>query len=297
MMSDTPLVTIGLPVYNSETYLRQSVDSLLGQTYSNFILIISDNASTDSTADICLDYARKDSRIQYHRNDENIGLPRNFNRIAELTETPYLKWSTSDDYWGATFVEKALSVMEHDPSIIVCYPKTTLIDDDGENPRPYEDELHLMQNSPSRRFREFYKKIGLVNATLGLIRMSMLKKTHLYPSFVGSDISLLAEMTLHGKFYELPDRLFFRRFHARASSGKRGDADHVKKYYYATKESNPTFLQWKVQRADLESIWSAAIPLSSKLSLSIWSGIRFLKRQIKRSLLSTAKFFRSPVAR
>ena len=86
-MSDKPLVTIGLPVYNSETYLRQSLDSLLAQTHSDFVLIISDNASTDGTADICRSYAKKDSRIRYYRNTENIGLPRNFNRIAKLTMT------------------------------------------------------------------------------------------------------------------------------------------------------------------------------------------------------------------
>ena len=91
-MPDKPLVTIGLPVYNSEKYLRQSLESLLAQTYSNLVLIISDNASTDGTADICASYAQVDSRIKYYRNAENIGLPRNFNQIARLTETKYLKW-------------------------------------------------------------------------------------------------------------------------------------------------------------------------------------------------------------
>lgn len=296
-MSDQPLVTIGLPVYNSETYLRQSLESLLAQTYTNFVLIISDNASTDGTADICQSYARDDSRIKYSRNAENIGLPRNFNKIANLTETKYLKWSTSDDYWEPTFVAKAVAVMEHDPSIIVCYPKTTLIDNDGENPRPYEDNLHLMQDDPAERFREFYARIGLVNATLGLIRVSQLRKTHLYPSYVGSDTSLLAEMTLHGKFYELSERLFFRRFHPKASSGKRGDADHMNKYFYATKEKSPSFLQWRVQQADLRSIWTAAIPLSKKLGLSTWLSAQFLLRQTKRSIQKFYNYCRSIIGR
>ena len=192
---------------------------------------------------------------------------------------------TSDDYWGPTFVEKAVNVMEQDPSIIVCYPKTTLIDNDGDNPRPYEDNLHLMQDDPSERFREFYSRIGLVNATLGLIRVSMLRRTHLYPTYVGSDISLLAEMTLFGKFYELPDRLFYRRIHPTASSGKRGDADHMKKYYYAEREGRPSFLQWRVQYADLRCIWSAPLPIAKKLGLSIWSSTSFCLRQGKRMVL------------
>jgi len=84
-MSEKPLVTIGLPVYNSEKYLPQSIESLLGQTYSDFVLLISDNASTDSTADICASYAAQDSRVKYCRNEENIGNPRNFNPVFDLT--------------------------------------------------------------------------------------------------------------------------------------------------------------------------------------------------------------------
>src|SRR5262245_17070637 len=103
-MPASPLVTIGLPVYDSERYVRQSLDSLLAQTYSNFVLIICDNASNDSTGDICRAYAAADSRVKYYRNESNIGNPGNFNRVASLTSTKYLKWSTSDDFWAPTFV-------------------------------------------------------------------------------------------------------------------------------------------------------------------------------------------------
>ncbi|MGH7626187.1 MAG: glycosyltransferase family 2 protein, partial [Gemmatimonadaceae bacterium] len=104
-MTSSPLVTIGLPVYNSERFLEQSLQSLLAQTWSDFVLIISDNASTDGTAELCTRYAQADARIRYYRNETNIGNPRNFNRVFALTATPYLKWSTSDDYWAPTFLE------------------------------------------------------------------------------------------------------------------------------------------------------------------------------------------------
>ena len=90
-MADSPLVTIGLPVYNSERYLEESLKSLLAQTYSEFVLIISDNASTDGTPAICQKYADADPRVKYYRNDSNIGNPGNFNRIFELCKTRYLK--------------------------------------------------------------------------------------------------------------------------------------------------------------------------------------------------------------
>ena len=141
-MSDSPLVTIGLPVYNSERYLRQSLNSLLAQTYRDFTLIINDNASTDGTARICEEYAAADSRVKCFRNETNIGNPRNFNRVFELTTTPYLKWSTADDFWEPTFLERAMQVMESDPTVALCYPKTYIVDADGANRRPVEDRLH-----------------------------------------------------------------------------------------------------------------------------------------------------------
>src|SRR4029450_12562560 len=140
------------PVYNSERHLRQSLDSLLAQTFSNFVLVVSDNASTDSTAQICKAYAESDARVRYFRNPENIGNPRNFNRVFELTSTPYLKWSTADDFWAPTFLEHALEVMEGNPRLALCYPKTYLVDADGCNPTPYEDDLDLPQEDPAERF-------------------------------------------------------------------------------------------------------------------------------------------------
>src|SRR5215831_6668002 len=103
-LSGSPLVTIGLPVYDSERYVRQSLDSLLAQTYSDFVLVICDNASNDSTGEICRQYAAADSRVRYYRNETNIGNPGNFNRVASLTSTKYLKWSTADDFWAPTFL-------------------------------------------------------------------------------------------------------------------------------------------------------------------------------------------------
>lgn len=276
-MPDNPLVTIGLPVYNSETYLSQSIESLLAQTYSDLVLIISDNASTDGTMDICHSYASKDSRIRYYRNDENIGLPRNFNRIVDLTETRYLKWSTADDYSDPTFIEKAVSVMEQDTSIVLCYPKTTLVDNNGENPRPYEDNLHLMQDDPVERFYELFSRIELVNAILGLTRVSVLNQTHLYRTHFGSDNNLIAEMTLYGKIYELPERLFFRRFHPDSSSWRRSDPNHLAKYYFAEGEKNQSQKYWRRHFADFASVFSAPISVLKKLRLFVWLGIRFVR--------------------
>ena len=266
-MSESPLITIGLPVYNSERYLRQSLDSLLAQTYSDFVLVISDNASTDGTAQICREYAAADPRIKYFRNDTNIGNPRNFNRVFELTATRYLKWSTADDFWEASFLERALDVMERDSTVALCYPQAVLVDADGGNPTNYDDVLHLVQEDPADRFLSLIARIKLAHQHLGLIRTSHLRQTHLLGTHVASDINLLAELTLYGKFFELPHRLFFRRFHKDSGSWKRGDPDHEAKRYHAAGVGRERLKNWHCDLGFFSAVNRSPLPLTSKVRI------------------------------
>jgi glycosyltransferase involved in cell wall biosynthesis len=267
-MADSPLITIGLPVYNSEQYVKQSLDSLLAQTCTNFVLIVSDNASTDDTGRICKEYAAADSRVKYFRNEVNIGNPRNFNRVFELCSTRYLKWSTADDYWHPTFLERALDIMEGDPSIALCYPQAVLIDADGRNPTNYDDVLHLVQEDPADRFLGLISRIKLAHQHLGLIRTSLLRQTHLLGTYVASDINLLAELALYGKIFELPHRLFFRRFHKDSGSWKRGDSDHeARRYHAATTTRSAGLKRWRSHLSFFSAVNASPLPLGSKIRI------------------------------
>lgn len=281
-MADSPIVTIGLPVYNSERYVETSLQSLLNQTHSNFVLIISDNASTDRTGEICMRYAAADPRIQYSRNEVNIGNPGNFNRIASMTTTKYLKWSTADDFWEPTFLERGLEVMERDPSIALCYPQATLVDADGLNPTPYDDVLHIMIDDPAERFLAVIDRIKLAHQHLGVIRMSALRKTHLLGAHVGSDINLLSELALYGKYYELPERLFSRRFHKDSGSWKRDDKEHEARRYHAAK-TNPRALMknWRTHAGHFKSVSSAPLSLMERLRLYRILTVRMLRDREK----------------
>ncbi|MBA2413415.1 MAG: glycosyltransferase family 2 protein [Burkholderiaceae bacterium] len=274
-MSEACLVTVGLPVYNSERYLRQSLDSLLAQTFANFVLVISDNASTDGTAQICRQYAAADARIKYSRNETNIGSPRNFNRVAELANTRYLKWSTADDFRQPTFLERALEVMERDPTIALCYPQAVLIDKDGHNQEHYDDVLHLLQEDPADRFLTLLDKIKLSHQHLGLIRMSHLHQTHLLGAYVASDITLLAELSLYGKFFELPHRLYFRRFHPDSSSWKRSDDAHQARRYHGTGAQPIGFNKWHRYLGLLAGVRRSPLALQAKTRL-----YRYLSRHM-----------------
>ena len=101
-------VTIGLPVYNGETYLEETLDSILNQTYTEFELIISDNGSSDGTRLICEEYAAKDDRIKYYRSVKNLGAAPNYNRAFELSSGEYFKWADYDDPLAPEFLSKCV---------------------------------------------------------------------------------------------------------------------------------------------------------------------------------------------
>jgi len=270
-MSVSPLVTIGLPVFNRERFIRQSIESLLNQTFRDFDLIISDNASTDNTGKICEEYARKDSRVRYFRNAENIGNPRNFNRVFSLSQSPYLKWSTSDDYWAPTMIERALEVMEADRSIALCYPKTILVDQEGENPRPYEDNLHLVGDDPKERFIQLLSQIRLAHQHTGLIRAESLSRTHMLGDYPGSDVVLLAELTLYGKFFEIPERLYFRRFHEESGSWLRNSREHQARFYLSA-NSKVCMNRWRRYLGLMSAVHTAPVGLRDRWLLYSYVG-------------------------
>jgi glycosyltransferase involved in cell wall biosynthesis len=208
-----PYVCIGLPVYNGEKYLAESLDSILAQTYGDFELIISDNASNDRTQEICNEYASKDKRIRYYRNDKNLGGAANHNYVFHLSNAKYFKWISHDDLVAPSLLEHCVKVLDTSPDIILCYPKTVLIDANGNLIGKYEDRLDLQQERPHDRLANLMLYLGFANAQFGLIRFDIMRKTRLMGTYVSADICLLMELCLLGKFYEIPEHLFFRRDH------------------------------------------------------------------------------------
>ena len=105
MTKNKPQVSIGMPIYNAEKYLKEAIDSLLSQSFKDFELIISDNASTDSTHDICMEYAKKDHRIRYVRQSQNIGAWSNFQYVLDESQADYFMWAAHDDFRSIDYLE------------------------------------------------------------------------------------------------------------------------------------------------------------------------------------------------
>lgn len=218
-----PKVTIGLPVYNGADYLEGTIQTLLTQTFTDFELIISDNASTDGTRAICEAYVAKDPRVRYSRLEQNLGAAPNYNRLVELARGEYFKWQAHDDECAPEFLERCVAVLDRDRSVELVYPSTHVIGAEGELLREYRDGIDLPQGRPTERFtdylqRNFLRRSGLCNPIFGLMRTATLRRTRLIQNFLASDRSLIGHFALMGKIVELPEFLFRRRVHEKIST-------------------------------------------------------------------------------
>jgi len=225
MRDQSPRVSIGMPVYNGERFLRETLDSVLAQSFTDFELIISDNASTDDTAEISHEYARRDRRIRYFRNETNVGSSRNHKRVFALSSGEYFKWWDADDLCAPDYLQKCVTVLDEQPGVVLCYPKSLIIDENSQIVRPHEDNLDIRSYSVVERFKVALFRTNLCNPMYGLIRRDVLRKTSVMGNFPGADEILLVELTLYGQLWEVPERLYFRRVHAQASSSKRSLQD------------------------------------------------------------------------
>src|SRR4051812_42293346 len=125
-------VCIGMPVYNGQRYVAAAIESIRAQTFADFELIISDNASTDATGEICRAFAAKDSRIIYNRLSSNVGAILNFERVYKLGGGQYYKWHAHDDLIEPAFLARCVEALDREPSAVLAYPKAKFIDSAGQ---------------------------------------------------------------------------------------------------------------------------------------------------------------------
>jgi glycosyltransferase involved in cell wall biosynthesis len=211
-MSPVPRLSIGLPVYNGEKYISESMDALLGQSFTDFELIISDNASTDNTSDICRRYAELDSRVRYFRQPRNIGLSPNHNFVAEQARGELFKWASNDDLYAADLIERCIDALDRQPDVVLVHSWTAQIDDSGTVTKALEYPLRTSSRRPPERFRSLLFDSG-GDDDYGVIRTDVLRRTAMNGSYHHADRTIVAELALHGRFYQVPDWLYFRRQH------------------------------------------------------------------------------------
>jgi glycosyltransferase involved in cell wall biosynthesis len=228
-----PRLSIGLPVYNGQQYLGESIEALLNQSYQDFELIISDNASTDTTADICLRYKKNDSRIRYIRQPRNIGLAPNHNFVFQQARGEFFKWAASDDLYGRDLLDCCVTALDENPGVVLAQSYAGSIDGDGKVTQSFEYPLATDLPRAPDRFRSilfgssglFTKNgidlRGIVNDdndgiiraedSYGVMRAEVLRRVAPLGSYHHSDRILICEIALNGPFHTTPQWLHFRR--------------------------------------------------------------------------------------
>jgi glycosyltransferase involved in cell wall biosynthesis len=232
-MSDTPRLSVGLPVYNGEKYVAASIEALLGQTYEDFELIISDNASTDSTPDICLDYAKADKRVRVIRQHTNVGLAPNHNVVRDAARGEFFKWAAADDLYGRDLLRSCVEALDRHPDVVLAHAYEGVVDEDGHVTQAMEYPLLTDASRPSDRFRSVLfgcsglfesrdpaqpgmvrvDNDGILSACdeYGVIRTEALRRTKPHGSYHHPDRIIVCELALRGRFHITPEWLYFRR--------------------------------------------------------------------------------------
>jgi hypothetical protein len=214
MKQRVPRVSVGVPVYNGERYLRQALDSILAQTFSDFELIISDNASTDATPEICRDYAARDPRVRYVAQETNRGAAWNVNHLVTLATAPYFTWAHADDVRAPRHIECCVAELDRaSPSVIVACTRGDFIDEDDRQTGPCPDRMDLRQTRPSERLRAAIANVGWCNVLFGVIRTEVLRACRPLGGYPYADLPLAFELALRGQIREIPESLFYRRTH------------------------------------------------------------------------------------
>jgi glycosyltransferase involved in cell wall biosynthesis len=206
----SPRLTIGLPVFNGEIYLAESLEALLGQSYEDFELVISDNASTDGTEEICRRYGRQDRRIRYIRQPQNIGLNPNHNFVVRQARGELFKMASHDDLYARDLLKRCVDALDEKPQAVLAHCWEARIGKSGSVTRVLKYSVATDAPRAPERFRSMLFD-GWDDYTYGVMRTKVLLQTKLHRSHHFADRTINTELGLYGPFHMVPDWLYFRR--------------------------------------------------------------------------------------
>jgi glycosyltransferase involved in cell wall biosynthesis len=203
------ILTIGMPLFNNEKTLVQSIGSLQDQSYTDFRIIISDDKSTDGTEELCRDYVRRDNRIQYMRQKHNLNYG-NFRFLLNKTDTPYFMWAAGDDWWDPHFIRENLAVLQHRDDVVLSVSKAMFVHE-GKDICLSSGTYELM-DTIERNLVSYLSRPSDNTRMYGIIRTQAAKMSFPETSFHAYDWAFSAASLLHGKHFEIPAVLMKRDY-------------------------------------------------------------------------------------
>lgn len=198
---NAPLVSIGVPVFNGQNKIAQALNSILNQTYSNILVLISDNASTDNTRQICERICSEDERVSYVRQPVNLGPTANFNAVLDLARGDYFMWLGHDDWLSERYIEVCVETLEENSDISLACGEAFYYQDGDEPHRGVV--MQLPQESPRERVAAYYSLVAENGTFYGLMRREQLANRRIR-NIMGGDWLVVASMAFLGKIVTLP---------------------------------------------------------------------------------------------
>ena len=294
-----PKISIGMPVYNGEPFIQEALDSILAQTFTDFELIISDNASSDETETICRAYAAKDSRIRYVRQKDNLGPIANFKFVLEESITEYFMWAAADDKCTPVFLEELYRRMLEDEELLLVMSDVSNIFADGSFLRSRKLENIRIESVKCKwpNVRPLFFENPTSNiffCIYGLFKARKLKQIELnYRNRVkfstGSEIPLLAQLAILGKIGSIPGN--YKIYRTQSASIYCEEQKSFSFYKHVSNKLNISLVLFSI-------LLESKLPLSEKLrlsrstvfSFSKWA-IRYPAGRIARKLVPALRFW------
>ncbi len=291
MAERVPLVSIGMPAYNRAGTLRSAVDSLLAQSFGDFELVISDNASTDATWSIITEYMKLDTRVRGVRQASNIGANANYSAVFCAARGTYFKWASSNDWCAPTLLRRCVEVLDSDASTVLVAPGTRLFQKVIADFVDYGADIACVQDDPVARFAHVDTHLALNNAVNGLVRADVLRRTSLVEHYPGADIVLVAQLALFGRIRLLSEPLFYRRMDE-ATATRMMSARALHRHHYPVNTWRSVLPSWRLAWGWTRAALSGHLSFTDNARALLWVVRRtYWKRaQLGRDLLDVVRY-------
>jgi glycosyltransferase involved in cell wall biosynthesis len=219
-----PRVIIGSPLFNHANDFREAIESILGQTFTDFALVLVDDCSTDETPAIAREYVALDSRVSYVVNTERLGLVDNARRVFDLArarhpEAEYFAWASDHDLWHPRWLQELVNTLDRHPEVVLSYPLNRRIGASGEilARKPWAFDTFGITDS-WKRLSVSIRQMSAGNMVYGLYRVPLLARAGVYRRVLVPDRLLMTELAVYGQFKQVPQVLWFRRWYGRIFS-------------------------------------------------------------------------------
>ncbi|MEW6753863.1 MAG: glycosyltransferase family 2 protein [Candidatus Latescibacterota bacterium] len=206
-----PQVSIGLPLHQGSPHLRETVESLLGQSWRDFELVIVDASASPAVAEECRRLATLDARLRYCRRPGLHEPAEAYNLVFRRARGRYFRWTTCSEVYAADFLRQCVAALQRHGDAVLCYLRAKLIDREGKFVSHYHPKVDVRSLDPAVRFVSALRAGQPVCHTLGLVRSVALAQTGLVRRCPGAGRMLLAELALHGGFHPVPEYLLYAR--------------------------------------------------------------------------------------